>query len=89
MRTYPCQHVAEVHKRVKMAKLPVMYVFIRNWNSLRREADRTGVRWPMGDSIEAVYTEFVNTARKNNVTRLCEWYDGFGLLGEAVRKAKQ
>ena len=80
---------AELLNRVKMAQLPVMYVFMRQWTSLRQEAERKGADWPMGDSIDTVYAEFVETARKNNVTRLCEWYDGFGLLEEAVKKAKQ
>jgi len=80
---------AELVSRVKMAQLPVMYAFMRQWTSLRRQAERKGADWPMGDSIDAVYAEFLDTARKNNVTRLCEWYDGFGLLEGAVKKAKQ
>ncbi len=80
---------AELLNRVKMAQLPVMYVFMRQWTSLRQEAKRKGADWPMGDSIDTVYAEFVETARKNNVTRLCEWHDGFGLLEEAVKKAKR
>ncbi len=79
----------EILNRVKMAQLPVMYAFMRQWTSFRQEAERKGADWPMSDSIDAVNAEFLKTAKKNNVTRLCEWYDGFGLLEEAVKKAKQ
>lgn len=28
-------------------------------------------------------------AKRNGVTRLCEWQDGYGLVEEAVKRARQ
>jgi len=79
----------EVLNRVRVAQLPVMYAFARNWNRLRDEATRRKMAWPMPDSIDTLAERFLAIAKANGVTRLNEWQDGFSLLEEAVRKAKR
>ncbi|MBE0537783.1 MAG: DUF4838 domain-containing protein, partial [Phycisphaerae bacterium] len=75
-------------ERVKMVQLPVMYAYLQHWKPLREQARAAAVDWPVGDSADAVYEAFVEVARRNNVTRLSEWAEGYGLIEEAVRKAR-
>ena len=74
--------------RVRVAQLPVMYAFARNWKNFREAAAKSGAEWPMDESITKVAERFMAIAKDNGVTRLNEWQDGFGLLDEAVRKAQ-
>ena len=75
--------------RVKVAQLPVMYVFMRQWRKFHNDAQKSSTTWPMHESIENAYEDFMEVAKKNNVTRLNEWNNGFGLLDEAVKNAKR
>lgn len=75
--------------RVKCAKLPIQYAFMMCWNPLREQARKTNATWPLPDDIQPVYDEFVRVARKNNVSRLDEWNEGYGNLEKALRKAEE
>ena len=78
----------ELHFRVQVAQLPVMYVFMMRWDELRKKARAAGADWPMPDSIKTTYEQFLEVARKKNITRLNEWSQGFGVLEKALERAK-
>ncbi|MHC4889579.1 MAG: DUF4838 domain-containing protein [Planctomycetota bacterium] len=75
--------------RVQVAQLPVMYVFMMRWDEMREKARATDAKWPMPDSIKTAYEQFLEVAKKKNITRLNEWSKGFGVLEEALKKARK
>jgi len=74
--------------RVQVAELPALYAFMMRWKNLRETAQSTNAKWPMPDTIQAAFDQFMVIARKKNVTRLNEWQDGFGNLEKAVAENK-
>jgi len=58
------------------------------WDEMREKAEESGAAWPMPESIQDVFEQFMKIARKKNVTRLNEWNEGFGALDEALKRAK-
>ncbi|MHC4111775.1 MAG: DUF4838 domain-containing protein [Planctomycetota bacterium] len=78
-----------LHFRVQVAQLPVMYVFMMRWDEMRDKAKAAGADWPMPDTIKETYERFLEVAKKKNVTRLNEWSQGFGVLDEALKRAKK
>ena len=74
--------------RVKVAQLPVLYTLMMRWDEMRTAAAQAGKPWPVSDSIQQVFEQFMDTARKKNVTRLNEWANGYGNLEEALKNAK-
>jgi len=79
----------ELRFRVQVAQLPVMYTVMLRWDQMRDAAARAGSDWPMSESIEAVYERFVEVAKKKNITRLSEWRQGYGILDDAIKRAKK
>jgi hypothetical protein len=79
----------ELRKRVKLAQLPVLYCFLRQWKAMHKRAQQIDIPWPLDSSIDIVHKQFMDTAQANDVTRLNEWNEGFGLLEEALKKAGQ
>jgi hypothetical protein len=75
--------------RVKVAQLPIMYTFIMRWNDMRQACQAAGADWPMPESIEVTFEQFMEVAKKNNVTRLNEWRVGFEPLEKAIEQAKK
>ena len=75
--------------RVRVAQLPIMYVFLMRWNDMREACQNAGADWLMPESIDTTYEQFKEVAQKNNVTRLNEWQDGFGNLDKALEQAKK
>jgi len=75
--------------RVQVAQLPIMYVFLMRWNDMRQACQNAGADWPMPESIDVTYEQFKEVAQKNNVTRLNEWREGFGVLEKAIDQAKK
>jgi hypothetical protein len=75
--------------RVQVAQLPIMYTFIMRWNDMRQVCESAGADWPMPESIETTYEQFMEVAQKNNVTRLNEWRVGFEPLEKAIKQAKK
>lgn len=79
----------ELRFRVQVAQLPVLYTFMIHWKTMRETAKRSGSAWPMPDSIEAAHEHFMKVARRNKITRLDEWNEGFGALEKAVKRAQE
>jgi hypothetical protein len=73
--------------RVRVAQLPVMYTFILRWNEMRQTCRAAGTNWPMPESIETTFQQFMEVAKKKNITRLNEGQVGFGALEKAVEQA--
>ena len=78
----------DLRHRVRHGQLGIMYVFIRRWDELRQKAKAGGAAWPMPESIEKTFEEFRRIAQAHKLTRLNEWQEGYGVLEEAVKKAK-
>jgi len=78
----------DLHFRVQAAQLPIIYTFIMRWDDMRQACRAAGAEWPMANSINATFEQFKEVARKNDVTRLNEWQDGFGNLEKAIERAK-
>lgn len=70
--------------RVQVAQLPVMYTFMMRWKQMREDAKAGNAEWPMPDSIQETYDQFMAIAKKKNVTRLNEWQEGFVALDQAL-----
>jgi len=75
--------------RVQIAQLPIMYTFIMRWKDMRQACQAASADWPMPESIEVTCEQFKEVAQKNNVTRLNEWREGFGVLEKAIEQAKK
>lgn len=72
--------------RVQVAQLPVIYTFLMRWDEMRKAG---GADWPMPDSAQAAYDNFIKIAKQKNITRLNEWQQGYGALDEALKRAKK
>lgn len=70
--------------RVQVAQLPVMYTFMMRWKQMREDAKAGNAEWPMPDSIQETYDQFMAIAKKKNVTRLNEWQEGFVALDQTL-----
>ena len=75
--------------RVQVAQLPIMYTFMMRWEDMRQACEASGADWPMPESIGTTYENFMEVAKKNDVTRLNEWQEGFGALDKALERAKK
>lgn len=75
--------------RVQCAQLPVMYAFMMCWKPMHQQAESSEIPWPLPDSIDQVYGQFVDIAHKKKITRLNEWEDGYGNLEKALKKATE
>ena len=75
--------------RIQVAQLPVMYTFMMRWDEMRNRCEATGTHWPMPESIEATFKQFKEVAEKKKITRLNEWQVGYGVLEEALERAKK
>jgi hypothetical protein len=51
---------------------------------MREDAKAGNAEWPMPDSIQETYDQFMTIAKKKNVTRLNEWQEGFVALDQAL-----
>jgi len=79
----------ELRFRVQVAQLPVMYTFMIRWDEMRQQAATTSADWPMPASIQKTFDDFMEVAKKKNITRLNEWQEGFGVLEKAREQAKK
>ncbi len=66
-----------------------MYTFMTRWDEMRQKAEESGADWPMPETIQGTFEEFMKIAKEKNVTRLNEWNEGFGALEEALKRAKK
>ncbi len=58
--------------RVRTAQLPVLYTFIIQWDRLRKEAADAKLDWPVADTQQAVYDQFMTTAQAIKMTHVAE-----------------
>ena len=49
-----------------------MYTFLVRWDALREEATATGADWPIAESKQALFEQFMEIAKAENVTRVAE-----------------
>ena len=85
----PVRDNPELRFRIQVAQLPVMYTLMMRWDEMREKAESGGADWPMPESIQEAFEQFMKIARKKNITRLNEWNEGFGALEEALERAKK
>jgi len=79
----------EFHFRIQVAQLPVMYVFMMRWDEMQEKAKASDSVWLMPDTIKETYERFLEAAKRKNMTHLSEGRQGFGVLEEAVKRAKK
>lgn len=53
------QNDPELLLRVRLAHLPLTYVWLARWDELRKEADDSEMKWPIADNKETVANEFL------------------------------
>lgn len=63
----------EVLRRVEVAHLPVRYVVIVRWPTLRLTADLTGQPWPWPETRQEAISDFERVCGENGITQLAEW----------------
>lgn len=83
------QNNSELRFRVQVAQLPVMYTFMMRWDEMRETAEVSGANWPIAESIQETFEDFMKIAKKKNITRLNERNEGFGTLEKAIKRAKK
>jgi len=74
--------------RVQVAQMPTLYTFIMRWKSMQEAAKAANAEWPMPDTVQGAYDQFMTIAKQKNVTRLSEWQEGFGNLEKALAENK-
>ena len=83
------QDKPELHFRVQVAQLPIMYTFMMRWDEMREKAVASKAPWPMPETIQDTFDQFTQVAKKKNITRLNEWQPGYGALEKALERAKK
>ena len=63
---------AALRHRVQVTQLPLLYAFMLQWDNLRFESEDRRQPWPLADTMQPVYDEFMRTAKAANVTRVAE-----------------
>jgi hypothetical protein len=63
----------EYGRRVRRASLPVAYVVLTRWDTLREDAGKTGRTWPWPGKREELLAWFLEAARDEGVTMISEW----------------
>jgi hypothetical protein len=53
------QNDPELLLRVRLAHLPLTYVWLARWDDLHKEADDSEMKWPIADNKETVANEFL------------------------------
>jgi hypothetical protein len=54
--------------RVKIAQMPVMFVFLVRWDQLKWGATCNGIEWPLSASRDEVYKQFMDIVKTSGVT---------------------
>jgi hypothetical protein len=80
---------AALVNRVRMAQLPVLFTFLRDWKLYQAKAEQLKAVWPIDATAQAAYDRFMRTARDNQVTGLCEWQRNFKMLDETLEEANK
>ncbi len=77
-----------VLERVRAARLPLLYTVLLKWKDFRTRARKEKRPWPFPGSPGKVLDLFMETARKEGITRLREGRPGFQALERAAEKAE-
>ena len=62
----------ELTQRVRVAQMPMMYAFMIRWADMKKQAEKHGVAWPMGDDPQAVLKDYKIRAAKIGIKRVSE-----------------
>ncbi len=54
-----------------------------------KTAQTANADWPMPDSAQTAYDNFIKIAKQKNISRLNEWQQGYGALDEALKRTKK
>jgi len=65
----------ELLARVRLAKLPTMYVVLMRWNEVKEHAEKTGQRWLLPETRMAAFDAFAEIYNANKMTLLAERSD--------------
>ena len=79
----------DIHFRVQVAELPIMYTFMMRWDEMRKQAAAVGADWCMPDTIQEALDHFTKVAKKKNITRLSEGGRGYDALERALERAQK
>lgn len=63
----------ELLARVRLAKLPTIYVVLRRWKEVKEYADQTGQEWLLPETRMAAFDAFAEIYNANQMTLLAEW----------------
>jgi len=61
------KHDNVLSARVQCLQLSVLYPIIVRWQELKYAAMCRGIAWPMGESVQAVYDNFMKITAENNI----------------------
>ena len=64
---------SEYGRRVRRASLPVAYVVLSRWDSLKEDAGKIGRAWPWPGARAELLAWFLEAARGEGVTMISEW----------------
>jgi hypothetical protein len=76
----------ELLDRVRIAQLPVLYAFVRNWNHCRDRANQLKADWPIDPTPQPAYERFRQLERQERISGLCEWDRTLTLLDKALEQ---
>lgn len=62
----------EALRRLDVAELPLLYVFLVRWDELKHGATTSGTAWPIEPDIRTVYDRLLAVMETNGVTRFSE-----------------
>jgi hypothetical protein len=53
------QTAPDLHARVRLARLPLLYVWLARWDELHKEASDSGLKWPVSENREHLANDFL------------------------------
>jgi len=62
----------ELQRRVRLARLPILYTFLIRWPAFRTQAQAAGTPWPVPSTARALWEQLRNEAAALNVTMASE-----------------
>lgn len=58
--------------RIRAARLPILYTFLVRWSAWRPQAQQEGRRWPVADTVKALWAQLQEDAKALNVVYSAE-----------------
>ena len=62
----------DLSRRVQVAELPLLYLFLTRWDELRDKANATDTAWPLEQEIRLVYDRLQAIMKENGITMFSE-----------------